>query len=57
MQTNDGDTALMAAVLTAHTDCVKALLEARADVNAKNKKGGTALMLAVDEGHTDCVKT
>lgn len=39
-----------------YTDCMKALLKAGADVNAKTKDEETALMLAVDGGHMDCVK-
>ena len=46
----------MRAVLKGHTDCVKTLLEAGADVNAKIKIGGTALMMAAAFGHADCVK-
>lgn len=39
-----------------HTDCARALLETKVDVNARTKDEETALMLAVDGGHMDCVK-
>lgn len=47
----------MAAVAKNNVDCVKVLLKAGADVNAKDKDGITTLMRAVLKGHTDCVKT
>ena len=46
----------MMAACFGYTDCVKALLKAGADVNAKTKDGETALMLAANERHTDCIK-
>jgi ankyrin repeat protein len=42
----DGLTALMIAASRAHPECVKALLEARADPSLKDKAGNTALQLA-----------
>ena len=37
-------------------DCVKALIEAGADLNAKENDGSTALHWAADNGKLDCVK-
>ena len=37
-------------------DCVKALIEAGADLNAKENDGWTALHLAARNGKLDCVK-
>ena len=37
-------------------DCVKALIEAGADLNAKENDGWTALHLAACNGKLDCVK-
>ncbi len=47
---------LMTAASTGHTETVKALLAAGADVNATSEKGGTALMGAAMEGHTEIVQ-
>ena len=44
---NDGDTALMKAIVNSHTAIVRMLLAAGADVDARNNSGGTALMKAV----------
>ena len=38
-----------------HIDTVKALLEAGADLNAKDKEGKTALMYAKEKNHTEIV--
>ena len=54
---NGGQTALIYAAWHGHTDCVKALINARADVNAKgNFFGRTALIYAAKWSHTDCAK-
>ena len=46
----------MLAALNGNTDTAKALLEAGADLEAKNNNGGTALMLAALNGNTDTAK-
>ncbi len=47
----------MAAAKRGQTDIVQALLEAGADINAKDKYGKTtALMFAAANGHTDVVE-
>jgi uncharacterized protein len=50
---DSGDTALMAASENDHPKVVQALLDARADVNAKNNDGQTAFDLATRGGHED----
>ena len=37
-----------------HATCVKALIQAGANVNLKSKTGKTALIIAVSNGHTNC---
>ena len=49
----DGITPLIAASSEGNVDCIKALLEAKADVNAKDKDGTSALMAAAARGHLD----
>ena len=54
-----GVTPLIMASLLGHTDVVKLLLAAGADVNAKANKGGedyTALRIAKMRGHTQIIK-
>ena len=46
IQDKDGETALMVAAGKGRIDAVKALIEAGADVNAKNSEGKTALDVA-----------
>ena len=48
--------ALLLAAERGHTECVKALLAAGADIKAQNKYGKTPLMYAAAEGQTECVK-
>ena len=36
-----------------HTEIAKELIDAKADVNVKDKKGNTALNLAAKKGHTE----
>jgi ankyrin repeat protein len=47
---------LMLAARDGKTDTVKALIEAGADVNAKDRQGKTALVVASEKGHLDSVK-
>ncbi|MHC4620631.1 MAG: ankyrin repeat domain-containing protein [Planctomycetota bacterium] len=55
-QTN-GTTALMVAAQNGHMEIVKALLEAKADVNIQRKTDGvTALWMAAQNGHVEVVK-
>ena len=56
---NDGDTALHFAVQEGHGDVVQVLIDAGADLEAKNKddeQGRSPLLLASVEGHLDIVK-
>ncbi|MCI7698443.1 MAG: ankyrin repeat domain-containing protein [Akkermansia sp.] len=50
------ETALKMAAAEGHTEAVKLLLAAGADVNARDMNGWTALMEASDYGHTEIVK-
>lgn len=52
----DGITPLIAAASEGNHDCVRMLLEAKADVNAKDKDGTNAVMAASARGHLDVVK-
>ncbi|RMF15922.1 MAG: hypothetical protein D6758_08920, partial [Gammaproteobacteria bacterium] len=51
-----GQTLLMTAVLAHHPDAVKRLLEAGADVHARDDQGNTALILAAREQRVDIVR-
>jgi ankyrin repeat protein len=51
-----GTTALMIAALKGHSQVVKELLEAKANVNIQNVDKSTALMLAAKHGHLQIVK-
>lgn len=51
----DKITPLTAASSEGHTDCVKLLVNAKADVNAKDKDSTTSLMAASARGHFDVV--
>ncbi|WP_448218487.1 ankyrin repeat domain-containing protein [Endozoicomonas sp. 2B-B] len=55
-RTEDGATALMVAAQRGRTNCVKLLLKARANVNARNVTGATPLYFAAEKGRTGCVK-
>jgi ankyrin repeat protein len=46
---------LIGAAANGHTDSVRALLDAGADVDAKSDDGVTALMAAERNGHNDIV--
>jgi ankyrin repeat protein len=50
-----GYTALMAASEYGHTEIVKLLLEAGADVNARHWDDATALDFALEKGHTEII--
>jgi len=51
----DGITALTAASSEGHTECVKLLVDTKANVNAKDKDSTTSLMAASARGHFDVV--
>jgi len=46
----------MAASENGHEPCVRALIEARADVEKQCKDGVTAIMIASRNGHEPCVR-
>ena len=50
----DGDTVLMIAGCNGHPECVKAWIEAGADVNAMNSMGETPFMQTNAWGHEHC---
>src|SRR5687768_7908341 len=50
------DSALIAAAEGGHTEIVKVLLKAKADVNQRNRNGGTAVTGAVLGGHNDILR-
>ena len=50
------NTPLMQAARFGHDDVVRALLIARANVNARNREGKTALTLAAAGGHDETVR-
>jgi len=58
MKNEDGWTAVMYAIVYdyEHTNCIRALIKAGADVNAKDKDGFTPLMIASMYGHIDCIR-
>lgn len=49
----DGSTAVIAASMGGHVDCVKALYNANADLRAKSYDGTCALIAATCYGHVD----
>jgi ankyrin repeat protein len=51
----DGITPLIAASSEGHAECVKMLIDAKADVNAKDKDGTNSLMAASARGHLEVV--
>ncbi|WOG28644.1 ankyrin repeat domain-containing protein [Endozoicomonas sp. 8E] len=55
-RTKDGDTPLYMAAQENNTNCLKALIEAKADLNARTEDGVTPLFIAVWRGNTDCVE-
>mmetsp|Transcript_14721 Transcript_14721/g.23807 ORF Transcript_14721/g.23807 Transcript_14721/m.23807 type:complete len:897 (-) Transcript_14721:44-2734(-) len=55
LASEDGITPLIAAASEGNVECVKLLLEAKADVNAKDKDGTNSLMAASARGHLDVV--
>ena len=48
-------TALVYSAKKGHIDCLRVLLDAGADVNAKNEDGNTSLIYSAKKGHTDCL--
>ncbi|XP_006859378.1 PREDICTED: cortactin-binding protein 2 [Chrysochloris asiatica] len=52
----DGHSALYSAAKNGHTDCVRLLLNAEAQVNAADKNGFTALCAAAAQGNVKCVE-
>ncbi|XP_071408563.1 cortactin-binding protein 2 isoform X2 [Pithys albifrons albifrons] len=52
----DGYSALYSAATNGHTDCVKLLLTAEAQVDAADKNGFTPLCSAVAQGHVKCAE-
>ena len=44
------------AVARGHTECVKELIAAEADINKEDKGGRTALRIAAFQGHNECLK-
>lgn len=55
LASEDGITPLIAAASEGHTDSVKLLIEAKANVGAKDKDGTNPLMAASARGHNDVV--
>lgn len=51
----DGHSALYSAAKNGHTDCVRLLLNAKAQVNAADRNGFTPLCTAAAQGHFKCV--
>jgi ankyrin repeat protein len=56
MPSQGGETALVWASSKGRESVVRALLDARADVRARDSVGWTALMWAIDNGHGTVVK-
>ncbi|XP_054979674.1 cortactin-binding protein 2 isoform X2 [Sorex araneus] len=52
----DGHSALYSAAKNGHTDCVRLLLNAEAQVSAADKNGFTPLCAAAAQGHFKCVE-
>uniref|UniRef100_A0A8D0FL52 Cortactin binding protein 2 n=1 Tax=Strix occidentalis caurina TaxID=311401 RepID=A0A8D0FL52_STROC len=52
----DGYSALYSAATNGHTDCVRLLLSAEAQVDAADKNGFTPLCSAVAQGHVKCAE-
>lgn len=50
-----GSTPLIGATKYDHPECVKRLLQHRANANHQNQSGISALMLAAEQGFFDCV--
>jgi ankyrin repeat protein len=48
--------ALLQAARNGHPECMRLLIEHKADVHARTVWGGTALMEATEAGHTECVR-
>ncbi len=54
--TDNGQTALMLAVMHGNKETVSLLLEAGSDCNLQDKEGSTALMAACEHGHIEIVR-
>ncbi|XP_041531249.1 cortactin-binding protein 2 isoform X2 [Microtus oregoni] len=52
----DGHSALYSAAKNGHTDCVRLLLNAEAQVDAADKNGFTPLCAAAAQGHFECIE-
>ncbi|XP_058153248.1 cortactin-binding protein 2 isoform X6 [Dasypus novemcinctus] len=52
----DGHSALYSAAKNGHTDCVRLLLNAKAQIDAADKNGFTPLCAAAAQGHFECVE-
>ncbi|XP_074124305.1 cortactin-binding protein 2 isoform X2 [Sminthopsis crassicaudata] len=52
----DGSSALYSAAMNGHTDCVRLLLNAEAQVNTADKNGFTPLCSAAAQGHFKCAE-
>ena len=46
----------MLAAYKGHTECVKILIDQKANLDLKDFRGETALMMASELGKTECVK-
>lgn len=55
--TDNGQTALMLAVMHGNKDTVSLLLVAGSDCNLQDKEGSTALMAACEHGHIEIVRS
>jgi hypothetical protein len=56
LDSQDGNTALIYAAANRRSHCVRLLVEAGADKNAKNQDGHTALIRAASKGRTESVR-
>ncbi|RAP32726.1 hypothetical protein DID80_08525, partial [Candidatus Marinamargulisbacteria bacterium SCGC AAA071-K20] len=53
---NNGNTALISAAFWGKTEAVRALVQAGANLESRDRWGSTALMLAALKGHTEAVR-
>jgi ankyrin repeat protein len=52
---DDGDTGLIVAAFKGHFECVKLMMDAKADVNTRGWNDETALAAALNENHFNCL--